>query len=156
MEMCRTVLAHDSLFYAKRPQVWSEHVANYWGSVLWYGLQVIEVLVLSMTPAFLLVRLRKPRPSLPALLRQPGSVAGLAVTIGYLWVFGWLDRLFPGTFHFRIGTAVAVGGTVAVAWALLALSRSWQAEPSWVDRMGRLIGAAAIAVAVLVIMLFGT
>jgi hypothetical protein len=47
---------------------------------LWYGFQVIEVLVLSLTPAFLLVRLRRPRPSIRAMLRQPGTAAGLAVT----------------------------------------------------------------------------
>jgi hypothetical protein len=89
------------------------------------------------------------------MLRQPGTMAGLAVTFGYFWVRGWLHRLFFGRINFECGTAVAVGATVALAWALLALSRRWETEPSWVDRMGRLIGAAAIAAGLLAFTQFG-
>jgi len=39
---------------------------------------------------------------------------------------------------------IAVGGTVAVVWGILALSRNWIAEPSSADRMGRLLGVVAI------------
>jgi len=155
IELCRTIAAYNSAFYVTRPQFWRERVAIHWSTVSWYGFQVFEVLVLSLTPAFLLVRLRRPRPSIRAMLRQPGTVAGLAVTFGYFWVTGWLHRLFFGRINFHCGTAVAVGATVAVAWALLALSRRWETEPSWVDRMGRLIGAVAIAVALLAFTQFG-
>jgi hypothetical protein len=89
------------------------------------------------------------------MLRQRGTVAGLAVTFGYFWVFGWLDRLLLGRMNYQCGTAVAVGGTVAIAWAFLTLSRQWATEPSWVDRMGRFIGAAAIADGLLTFMEFG-
>jgi hypothetical protein len=44
---------------------------------------------------------------------------------------------------------------VALSWIFLAASRLWAAEPSWVDRMGRLIGAGAIAVALLALTQFG-
>src|SRR4051812_32977827 len=107
-----------------------------------------------MTLTFLLVRLRRPRPSILSLPRQPGTAAGLAIAFGLFWVTGWLHRLFFGKFHDATLTAVSVGGTVAVAWALLALSRRWQAEPGWVERFGRLIGFVAIANALFVIAAF--
>jgi hypothetical protein len=89
------------------------------------------------------------------MLRQPGTVAGLAVTFGYFWVTGWLHYFFFGRIIDQCATAIAVGGTVAVAWLLLAMSGLWAAERALVDRMGRLIGAAAIAVGLLAFSQFG-
>lgn len=155
IELCRVLAAYGSPRYLSMPQLWRERVALHWGTVLWYGFRVVEGLLLSMTPAFLLVRLRRPRPSMRAMLRQPGAVAGLAVTFGYFWVTGWLHRLYNGRINFHTGTAIAVGGTVSLAWAFLAVSRQWESEPSWLDRMGRFIGATAIAVAVFAFMRFG-
>ena len=153
--LSRTIAANQSARYRGRPHFWWQRVEIHWSTVLWYGCQVFEALVLSMTLAYLLVRLRPPRPPFRALLRQPGMVAGLAVVFGYFWVFGWLDRFFGGRMHLRTGTAIAVGGTVAAAWAVLALSRKWKSEPSWIDCLGRLLGAAAIAVGVLTFTQFG-
>src|SRR5579859_5520449 len=64
--LCRTIATHDSAFYIARPQFWRTAVAIHWSNVLWYGFQVVDVLVLGLTPAFLLVRLRRPRPSIRA------------------------------------------------------------------------------------------
>jgi hypothetical protein len=153
--LCRVIAAYNSPFYVARPQFWEQSIAIHWGSVVWYAFWVFQVLLLSMTPAFLLIRLRRPRPPLRAMLKQPGTVAGLAVVIGYLLVAGWLHRFYVGGIDFRIGNAIAVGGTVLVAWAILALSRQWESEPSWVDRMGRLIGATAIVLAVVAFVQFG-
>jgi hypothetical protein len=66
-----------------------------------------------------------------------------------------MHRLFFGRIIDKCATAGAVGGTVAVAWVLLALSRQWTAEPSWLDRMGRLIGALAIVAGLLAYVEFG-
>jgi hypothetical protein len=147
--LCRTIVAYNSAFYVARPQVWRDEIEMRWSTVLWYGFRVLEVLVFSLTPPFLLVRLRRPRPSFRAMIRQPGTVAGLAVTFGYFWVRGWVDRFFPGRINFDCVTGMAVGTTVAVTWALLALSRQWKTEPSWVERMGKLIGITAIAAGLL-------
>src|SRR5262249_9569917 len=141
--------------YVARPEFWRKDIGSHWGSVVWYGFRVLEVLLLSMTPAFLLIRLRQPRPPFLAMLKQPGTVAGLAVAFGYFWVTGWLHWLYFGRLDFHTGPALAVGGTVLVAWAALALSRQWESEPSWVDRMGRLIGATAIVVAIVAFVQFG-
>jgi len=156
--LCRAIAAYCGLVSARPsgpPQLLMRYMADYWGGVLWYGVQASELLVLIMTPVFLLMRVRRPGAPIRAMLRQPGTVAGLAVTFGYFWVTGWLHRLFFGRINFQLGTAVAVGGTVAVAWAFLAVSRQWETEPSWVDRMGRLIGATAIAVGLLAFTQFG-
>jgi hypothetical protein len=42
------------------------------------------------------------------------------------------------------------GWTVAAIWLLLALSGRWRPEPSWIDRLGRLLGVVWIACAILV------
>jgi hypothetical protein len=44
---------------------------------------------------------------------------------------------------------------VALAWTCLAAGRKWETEPSWLDRMGRLLGAMAITVGVLAFSVFG-
>lgn len=153
--LCRTLADHGNPLYATRPEIWWRYVASYWSTMLWYGFQVIEVLVLSLTPSVLLARLVPPRPPVRSILKQPGAVAGLAVVFGYIWVRGWMHRLFFGGIDMHCGTAVAVGGAVAVAWALLALGRRWEPERSWIDRVGRLIGVSAIAAGLLAFTLFG-
>ncbi len=153
--LCQIIMCYSSGFYMRGPERFRLDVAMTWSSVLWYGFQVLEVLVLSLSLTFLLMRLRPPRPPIRAMLRQPGTVAGLAVTFGYFWVKGWLHFIFFGRIIDECAVAVAVGGTVAVAWLFLGASRLWAAEPSWVDRMGRLIGGTAIAVALLALSQFG-
>jgi hypothetical protein len=34
------------------------------------------------------------------------------------------------------------GFAVAICWATLALGGRWRAEPSWIDRLGRIVGVA--------------
>jgi hypothetical protein len=130
-------------------------IVNYWGGFVWSGVRVAEPLILTMTTVFLLLRVRRPRPSINVLLRQPGTVAGLAVTFGLIFVAGWMHALFFGRLIDGTVTPIAVGGTVALAWTCLALVRRWETEPSWVDRMGRLIGATAIAVGLVAFFAFG-
>ncbi len=153
--LCQIIAAYDDAFYAGRPAFWRNWVAIYWSSVLFYGLRVFEIFLLGMTPAFLLVRLRRPRPPIRALLRQPGAVAGLAIIFGQVWVTGWLHRLFFGRLNDPTVTAIAVGGTVALGWALLGLSRKREAESGWIDRLGRLLGVSAIVTGALVYTLYG-
>jgi hypothetical protein len=79
----------------------------------------------------------------------------LAAARHHSMLFGWLDRLLVGQMHYQPGIAVAVGGTVAFAWSVLALSKQWQSEPGWIDGTGRVLGTAAIAAALIVITHFG-
>jgi hypothetical protein len=151
--LCGTALGHHSGPLANWPSFWKaihDHLRN----TLWYGFQFVFALLLGFTPAFLVLRLRKPRPPLRALLGQPGTVAVLAVVFGLFWVTGFIHILFPDWIDSLTGPAVTVGGTVAVAWCILAISRQWDAEPGWVDRMGRLLGAAAVGTGLLGLVIY--
>jgi hypothetical protein len=158
VELCRAAAAYYGFLpagpYGPR-QFLTKAIANHWSAVVWHGVQAAELLILVMTTVFLLMRLRRPRPPIRVLLRQPGTVAGLAVTIGLILVAGWMHRLFFGRLIDGTVTPIAEGGTVALAWTCLALVRKWEAEPSWVDRMGRLIGATAILVSVIAYLAIG-
>jgi hypothetical protein len=121
---------------------------------LWYGFQVTETFLVGLWPTFFVLRLRRPRPPLRALLRQPGTVAGLAMAFGLFWGTGCLLLLFPDKVDSMTAAAIAVGGTVAVSWVILALSREWQSGPGWVDRLGQLLGCAAIGTALLGLIVF--
>jgi hypothetical protein len=148
ISLCRAVLDERERQFANWSSYWKathDHVRN----TLWYGFQIVFALLLGLSLSYFVLRLRRPRPALRALLTQPGTVAVLAIVFGLLWVTGLIHILFPGRIDSLTGPAIAVGGTVAVAWFLLALSRRWHAEPGWVDRLGRLLGAAALAAALL-------
>ena len=99
--------------------------------------------------AWIVVRLRRPRASWRGLLRQPGTVAVLAMILGLFWGTGALLTLFPDFFDSWSAAPSAIGGAVALAWVALALSRRWQAEPGWIDQVGRMLGWIAIGLAVL-------
>jgi hypothetical protein len=123
-------------------------------NTLWYGLQVAFALLLGFTPAWIVVRLRRPRPLWRVLVRQPGTVAALAMVLGLFWGTGALLILFPGHFDSMTAAPSAIGGAVAIAWGTLALTRKWESEPGWVDRVGRLLGCAAIGLAILLPLIF--
>jgi hypothetical protein len=108
-----------------------------------------------MTTVFLLMRVQQPRPPIRALMRQPGTIAGLAVAFGLIFVAGWMHLFFFGRLIDGTVIPIAVGGTVALAWTGLALVRRWQAERSWVDRGGRLLGATAIVVGLIALLAIG-
>ncbi len=120
------------------------------------------------TLALLAMRLRQPRPRWRRLARQPGLAACLALVLG--WSAGAaftvvnvlaIDRATP---EFKDGTTYAqqawvwalafaewgsiLGGfAVLVAWSSLALAGRWRAEPTWLDRLGRLAGLGWVAMA---------
>jgi hypothetical protein len=103
--------------------------------------------------ASVVVRLRQPRPSRRQLMRQPGAVAcvvavavllfgslctgpfvTLSVTVGDLSTFSGLVLVWSVIAIHPIGIGVGA------AWLTLSLSGRWRAEPTWVDRVGRLLG----------------
>jgi hypothetical protein len=117
-------------------------------TVVSYAGQILMMLLLGMTPTFLVLRLRRPRPPWRVLLRQGGMAAALAIVFGLFWVTGALVILFPPSRVDSDNAApLAAGGTVAAVWMALALSRRGAREAGWIDRMGRLLGGAAIGAA---------
>lgn len=146
--LCREVTFHIADLPTHWPLFWD---ATHYSlrNTLWYGFQLAETFLFGMTPAFFVLRLRRPRPPLRALLRQPGTVAGLAMVFGLFWGTGGLLWLFPSKFDSMIAAPAAVGGAVVIAWIALALTRRWKPEAGWVDLVGRVLGCAAIVTALL-------
>jgi hypothetical protein len=89
--------------------------------------------------AFVAFRLRRPRPPLRVVLRQPGMVAFWAVVIHLA-----LDFIFAtaGNGHFLAlwPTMVVSCCILPLAWGAMKLTKRWMPEPSWIDRLGRVLG----------------
>jgi hypothetical protein len=121
------------------------------------------------------LRLRRPRPDLRRLVRQPGFVAAGAVTLvaavrlaGFLVLiartFGritlgalydvWAMSFFRGPIDvatlynsaYFASSAIGTSMAVAAAWLLLAASGRWRSEPGWLDGLGRVLGTFWIAI----------
>ncbi len=114
-----------------------------------YGGPISGFLV-ALTVAYVPIRLRRPRPSLRRLMRQPGMAACSAVLLvtavdGDLWVLYCLKhayslvQFFPNYWR---GNFEHIATAVAAVWLGMFLSRRWWAEPGWIDRLGRVIGFA--------------
>ena len=111
------------------------------------------------TGAFLITRLRRPRPRRRRLVLQPGFVGAVAalsiltieslVLFGSAKVDGQFGRNSPQFIALFIANGVVLlthhaGWAVAVSWCTLALTGRWRAERSWVDRWGRALGCTWI------------
>src|SRR5262249_50303843 len=122
--LCWEAVAHRDDLPARWPVFWAA-TRDSLRNTLWYGYPTAEIGFFAMTPIFYALRLRRPRPPLHDLLRQPGTVAALAMAFGLLWGTGALLTLFPSQVDSMTAAPTAVGGAVAVAWIVLALGRWW-------------------------------
>ncbi len=108
-----------------------------------------------VTLGVLLLRLRKPRPRLRSLTRQPGAVACGAVVFAVSVAFAHFlidrsislieDQSWDGLGQFLYFSLYSShnhhsGVVVASAWLLLALSGRWRREPGWIDGLGIALG----------------
>jgi len=113
------------------------------------------------TGAFLVTRLRAPRPRRRRLLVQPGLVAAVAAlsTLAIEWTLligsAWFDGRFNFSSPLRINAFVVngvvllahhAGWAVVVSWLTLVLIGHWHPERSWIDRWGRVLGCTWIIV----------
>ncbi len=111
--------------------------------------------------AFLVTRLRGPRPRRRRLRTQPGFVAAVAalsvLLIESILLFG--SATFDGRFTWSSPQSISLfvvngvvllahhaGWAVLVSWLTLILSGHWHPERSWVDRWGRVLGCSWIIV----------
>ncbi len=96
--------------------------------------ELLSSVLLGLTFAQPVMRLRRPRPPLRDVVRQPGLAVCLAVIVGtvvavdLLWtteidVIAWIGPVLP----------------LALLWPLLGGS-PWRPEASWIDRLGRAVG----------------
>jgi hypothetical protein len=125
--------------------------------------------ILPLTSAILLLRLRKPRPSFRRICRRPGFAACLAVTLvtvaSFLGCFAsdlerttWGDDYtfrFKGMLHYCLvysldsASELPFGSAVAAVWGVMALGRMFRREPGWIDRTGRLLGTSWLVMFIL-------
>ncbi len=112
-------------------------------------------LFMSGSLALLVARLLPPRPRRSDVFRQPGFTASwvTALFIGIHTLTMFMlnpDKLsnlefiqcFDYGYFWR--ASAESGGGVLVAWMTLALAGCWRAEPNWIDRSGRVLGAVWI------------
>lgn len=125
-------------------------------------------LMLSFGPAFagtwtlaaLILRLRRPRPARRRLWRQPGAVALLAAALCLVgsvvaeavnsipYILKGMWSAFDSVLACLDEATEPAAFAVVACWTTLALGRRLRAEPSWIDRFGRLLGAFWIALAI--------
>ena len=109
-------------------------------------MELFEIGIISIGTAIIahiLIRLRRPRPSLSRLIFQPGFAATTSIVLGmsYCVYLRSMDYVL-----FRSWTLVCFCGIVPVIWLILRLSGRRESEPGWIDRLGRALGWAWIAV----------
>lgn len=134
------------------------------------AIPVSSILLLCWTAAVLLLRLLTPRPPRRHLWCQPGFLA----CVGAVFVFAWklvcigllvasqvVTAGFAWTSTLRYGDVVQeitmmlltprgnVGGSVLLVWLVAWASSRCRSEPSWVDRAGRVLGAAWVCISLL-------
>jgi hypothetical protein len=102
--------------------------------------------VASLTIAFVPLRLRRPRPPLAHVMRQPGIIACcmslLQLATGGVAVATSIGGTSLSNFAFFLSPVI--GLSIAGAWAVLRLNGWWRPEPGWVDAMGRALGVSWI------------
>jgi hypothetical protein len=114
---------------------------------------------MAWTGAFLVTRLRGPRPRRRRLLAQPGLIAAVAVLstltiesillIGSAKLDGRYNSMSPSRVNEFVVNGVVLlahhaGWAVVVSWLTLALTGHWHPERSWIDRWGCVLGCTWI------------
>jgi hypothetical protein len=121
----------------------------------WFGASYLVLLGVTLGGAA--VRLRPPRPPLRRLARQPGFLAGLAVTANIalgtaLTALNWYNtRWIPGrtaaqALSWLHGYLLSIGGpwnvafAVSLAWIIGGIQGFRWGQADWVERAGRWLG----------------
>jgi hypothetical protein len=116
------------------------------------------------TLALLALRLGRPRARLHRVALQPGTAACIAASLGLavgaidfgLSTFWWWalkgermpsSRVAYHSMEYLFQATARIAVAVAAVWLILAVSRRFRPEPSWIDRLGRAMGVLWIAAA---------
>jgi hypothetical protein len=95
-----------------------------------------------LLPAFVIMRLKRPRAPLRSLICQPGFAACAPPCAVFLASLPFALLGAPGLAGRIILISSRVLLTVAapLAWLSLFATRRWHPEPTWIDRFGRFLG----------------
>jgi hypothetical protein len=136
------------------PHGWRVSAAELSGFTL--HLVMLSVPLLAMLSfAVIAIRLIPPRPRRRRLMRQPGMAAAFAVAVALVGIglFHGITRLadirdrplFAWNSSWVVTCAPAfVGLSIVSAWSTLLGARQWRPEPTWIDRLGRIVAATWI------------
>src|SRR5690242_18200654 len=107
--------------------------------------------------------MRRPRPPLCQLARQPGMVASVAVASAFgfqaaseatvalgAWLLSRPGFLKMPHVLWNLSNPLVIGPVVAACWLNLVLSWGWRPESNWPDRLGRFWGVVWVALALVV------
>jgi hypothetical protein len=127
--------------------------------VILNGIDAVRPFLMVWPPACLILRLRRPRPPSRRLARQPGMAAcgiatlvlvGLCVGHGLAWpVAASPVKELWMMLRSIVANAYYAEAAIAGAWLIMALGGWWRPERSAIDRIGRALGAAWVALMVL-------
>ena len=125
-------------------------------SALMMAFQLIAALVFTpLSIALLALRMRRPRPKLRRVWRQPGAVACLAclltfslwgVTLGGQAIIGRRTEIPWKNIDFAMPSLGGAGFVILGVWLVFWLGRIARPEKSWIDRSGRALGVTMILV----------
>ncbi len=111
---------------------------------------LVSSFLIPWTIALLFLQFQRPRPSRRRLFMRPGFAACAIATA--MIVFLCLDEYRQSVFAYRTFTApgfhtvIALNYRISISfatvglWMILAACGRWHAEPSWIDRAGRVVG----------------
>ncbi|SIO57616.1 hypothetical protein SAMN05444166_5445 [Singulisphaera sp. GP187] len=105
------------------------------------GVQLLFCLIIPLTLALIVARLRQPRPSSWRL--QPGFVASVALCLAA--VVSIDVEYFNLIMIPPLIGSILPGGAVLFSWLVLLTIRRWHPEAGWIDRSGRVVGALWLA-----------
>ena len=103
--------------------------------------QLLTCLLVGLTLAQPLLRMRPPRPPLWEVVRQSGFVVSVAVVLA---TFLLVDLHW--CFAISMPPLLMMGASLLLLWPIAALA-PWRTDSSWVDRLGRAVGIGWIIVA---------
>ncbi len=126
------------------------------GSTLNLVNRTMTIWVATLSPTLLLIQLRRPRPVLSKVFRQPGTQACLAtiaptvlesVVLAFTALRGGLEAIHLLQSQFVYPNLSFSGGSSIIAlWSTMFLTRQWHPERSSIDRIGRALGVCWIVV----------
>ena len=111
-----------------------------------FVLPVVFALSIGLT----IIRLRRPRPPIHRIFRQPGLAASaIAVGMTTFWCVPYPIALATKFAHYpddqgMLFAPIPTGAAIVCAWALLAVTRTGRHERGWIDRLGIALGVCWI------------
>jgi hypothetical protein len=131
------------------------------GSALWRDIVDLSWMIIALsvphatmwTLALIPIRFLGPRPPWLRLARQPGLIAAFASGVTMIWIGAQfmviglvvdLEYLSSAITSQVVLWPIFIGLAVAVSWMTLLIGGRWRAEPSWIDRLGRVMGVGWI------------